>query len=375
MRALVSVAVSLSAISLVACGPSKMSIPPAEVTRIDVRPTAGQRLFCPGDPFQIEVVAKMKDGTSCSSVNGKLGCKGKSDAVIDPQAVRIQAWPAQPIPSQEYTWSPDANPLLTAGTGLTLKAWLEDQTGKSVEGTSVLKPVYSCPRQVQLVFEDDSPINYGAPGRPGPELNVSVTPLSTPWYANAALIRVDVPAWNVTRYAISPSSDKPVTVISRGQDGGPGQPGKPGTPGQRGTDATVQCGTGGRGGDGQPGGPGGPGGNGGNGGVIHVFLDSTAYDKVNGRVLVRSIPGEAGPGGHGGPGGAAGQGGSGGSSGQGCYGQMGQNGNPGQVGAPGPAGAPGNAGPPPSLGTVPRPKLFAAEMKLIQEIEATPAHK
>jgi hypothetical protein len=204
---------------------------------------------------------------------------------------------------------------------------------------------------------------------------VFVTTLSTPFYANAALIRIEAPELSVSQYAISPSADKPVRIVARGQDGARGFPGASGYAGKRGIDSSETCGIGGRGGDGGPGGFGGPGGNGGPGGVVHVHLDASAADALAHRIQVLTPGGLAGDGGYGGSGGAAGSGGSGGPSGKNCFGKNGDAGLAGPPGPPGPPGVSGAQGPPPTFELSPRNTMFGRELSLIQQIEATPAPK
>ncbi len=357
----------------IACGPSKVTIAPNDVTRIDLRPASGQGLFCPGDAFQVEMIARLKDGTSCSSTDRKLGCKGTRDAVIDPSVIRLQAWPGEQVGGHDFTWRPDPDPLRTAATGLLLRGWIETASGKSIEGRNTLKPVYAC--QAEHVLGYRGGLEYGAPGGPGPVVDVYVTTLSTPFYANAALIRIVSPELGVSQYAISPSADKPVRIVAKGQDGARGFPGAPGAAGARGANSTTTCGVGGRGGDGGPGGYGGPGGDGGPGGVVHVHLDASAADALAHRIQVLTPGGSGGDGGYGGGGGAPGAGGSGGPSGKDCTGRTGDSGLAGPAGPPGPPGHGGPPGPPPTFELSPRNVMFGKELSLIQQIEATPAPK
>lgn len=370
MRAGLVFAFGLAAL---ACGPSKVVLGPADVTRVDVRPASGQGLYCPGDPFQIELLATTKSGEVCSSTDRARGCMGKRDAVIDPSIVRVQAWPADPVEGQEYTYTPDANPLSTAATGLNLRGWIESAGGKSMEGRRTLKPTYAC--QAEQVFGQGGGLGWGMHGAPGPELHVFVTTLSTPFYANAALIRIQSAEHGWVRYAISPSADKPVTIVARGQDGAAGFPGAIGQPGKRGYDGVGECAQGGRGTDGGPGGLGGPGGDGGPGGVVHVHLDAAAPEALAARVRVVAPGGHAGSGGSGGMGGEGGAGGSAGPSGKGCFGKVGERGARGPSGPPGPPGRPGTSGPPPTFDTAPRASLFPKELSTITAVEATPAPK
>jgi hypothetical protein len=357
----------------IACGPSKVAIAPADVTRIDLRPASGQGLFCPGDAFQVEMIARLKDGTACSSSDRKLGCKGTRDAVIDPTVVRLQAWPGEPVKGHDFTWRSDPDPLRTAATGLLLRGWIEKDGNKSVEGQNTLKPTYACQSEHVLGYHEH--LDYGAPGGTGPVVHVFVTTLSTPFYANAALVRIESPELNISQYAISPSADKPVRIVAKGQDGARGFPGAPGHPGSRGADASSSCGVGGRGGDGGPGGYGGPGGEGGPGGIVHVHLDAAAADALAHRVQVLTPGGHGGDGGYGGSGGPGGAGGSAGPSGKNCFGKSGDAGMQGSHGPPGPPGASGPHGPPPTFVLSPRNTMFGKELSLIQQIEATPAPK
>ena len=370
MRSFLLLSLSLGTLAI-ACGPSRVGIEPSDVTRVDVRPASGQGLFCPGDAFQIELLARTKDGSVCSSTDRKLGCKGKSDAVIDPSVVVVQAWPAEHVGKGPFTFRPDPDPLKTASTGLMLRGWIESKGQKSMEGTNALKPVYACMAEHMFTWNDHQ--GFGAPGGPGPKVDVFVTTLSTPFYANAALIRMEAPELGITRYAISPSADKPVHIIAKGEDGARGFAGSSGYPGSRGFDSSSTCGQGGAGGSGGPGGPGGPGGDGGPGGMIHVHLDASAGNSLMGRVRLENPGGSQGYGGYGGSGGPGGSGGSAGPSGKNCSGSSGPAGPRGPDGPAGPPGAPGGSGPPPSFDSAARASLFGKELQMIQQIEATPA--
>ncbi len=378
----ISVMVGVAAFA-VGCGPKKLEIDPRNVVNVAVHPASGQPLFCPGDAFQVEVVARLADGTSCSNTNPNSGCQGKSDSVIDPQLIRIQAdHAAQQGEAKEFVFMPSADPRETAASGLTLHGWLESSVGKSSVGDSTLKPVYTC--MLTTSFGGDAAAAPGQSGGPGPVVNVSITTLSTPYYADAALIRVDVPNLGVTRYLISPNADSPITIYARGQSGAPGLPGVPGKDGLAGEAGSGDCQSGKDGTPGTAGLPGAPGGNGGPGGTINVLVDNAARDKLTARLRLASPGGGAGAGGPGGPGGKGGAGGAPGSSttagGQGqvpCS-QLPSSGKPGTPGAPGANGASGVAGPDgaaPVMNAAPREKAFAAELAWIQQVEATKAKK
>jgi len=231
--------------------------------------------------------------------------------------------------------------------------------------------VYECKKEG--VFTIPQPARAGDNGRPGPELTVAITSLSTPFYPDAALVRVE---WLGNRaYFISPSADKPVRIVSKGQNGAPGAHGQDGAKGRDGEDAKADCAKGEDGGNGKPGGPGGNGGDGGPGGPIKVVLDEANADKLRGRLLLASIGGEAGQAGRGGQGGLGGHPGAGGplkagASLESCKPEMGKFGKNGPDGADGKMGNAGADGPAPTFENSPRQTLFGTELGMIQRIEA-----
>ena len=358
----------------VACGPTQIELDPRTVVDVQVRPASGQRLFCPGDNFQVELVAKLLDGSSCSSTDRSRGCLGEKDAVIKAQDVRIQVPGAGRVgDAEQFIWSPPADPLVTADTGLLLRGWIEKaiagQTHKSMVGETELKPVYEC--QLSRSF---APTYIGSPGSnggQGPDVTIAITTLSTPWYPSAALVRVE--AMGSKHYFISPTVEQAVKITTFGQPGAPGAPGHPGKDGQDGDDApdsAPACTKGGIGQDGGDGGPGGDGGDGGQGGLIRVMLDDRAADKLRGRVLPQSLGGIAGGPGPGGLGGNGGQGGKGAKTTTACSDNDGKDGRRGSDGRPGRPGRPGQNGPAPVETLASRDSLFAAEMPAIKRIEA-----
>lgn len=353
---------------LVGCGPSHAQIEPKDVVNVSVRPASGQLLFCPGDPFQVEVVAKLKDGTSCSNVDPNKGCMNEKDTVIASEMVRIQGSSGF-VGGGNFIWVPDKDVLKTADTGMGLRGWLESATGgKSMEGEAQLKPVYDC--QMQQTIRGARGRD-GEMGAPGPELTISITTLSTPFFPDAALFRLDWPGNRA--YMISPSADKPVRITTYGGEGGRGLEGAPGVPGRDGKDATEECADGLDGTNGGDGGPGGRGGDGGPGGLIRVILDDANADKLKGRLLVQSL---GGPGGDRGPGGAGGKGGRGGEAGAlkagdpDCKPRDGKNGALGKFGPSGEQGRTGPNGPAPTFEMGERKQMFANELAIIQRIEA-----
>ncbi|MCC6523997.1 MAG: hypothetical protein IT373_15160 [Polyangiaceae bacterium] len=367
----------LGVVALGGCGPKRIQVNPTDVSALTVRPASGQDLYCPGDRFLVEVLATMKDGSSCSSANPQLTCLGGTGVVIDPETIHLEGTSGGPA-GDPLVWLPDENPLATAATGMSLKAWLqglhEGKAARSVEAARELRPVYQCQRDHVLA---PLPAPPGAPGSPGAAITVSVTTLSTPFYAAAALVRVE--AGGERRYLISSSFDETIRVVSRGQDGGPGQPGAQGLDGAPGQSAAPDqpCARGGRGGHGTAGAQGGPGASGGSGGTIRLVLDAAAADKLRGRILADNPGGYGGPGGPGGRGGFGGAGGTGGRNGPGCEGTSlaGDKGTDGPVGMDGPVGPDGPPGPPVVVETAPRETLFAGELELIRSIEATPGKR
>ncbi len=363
-------AIGAVAAGLLGCGPRHMQLDPRNVVNISVQPVSGQRLFCPGDPFQVEVVAKLKDGSTCSSANAQMGCMGQRDTVIEPDDVRLEGAPGQLIDTTKFVWLPPPNPLETAEQGLLLRGWIEslvnEKTQRSQVGETRLTPVYQC--QETKIFGYPPPVAAGQLGRGGPDLRVAATVLSTPFYPNAMLVRVD--GTDGTAYAISQSVDRPVRVVSKGQDGAPGATGTLGQRGHRGAHGTKQCENGGNGGPGTNGGPGGPGGSGGNGGRIEVYLDETVAEQLRARLLLASLGGAAGPGGQGGEGGLGGEGGKPGPQTATCSGQRGEDGPRGTNGPQGTPGAPGANGPIPNVILGKREALFAREIEMIRRIEA-----
>ncbi|HVK67173.1 MAG TPA: hypothetical protein VM694_21955 [Polyangium sp.] len=353
---------------LVGCGPNQAQIDPKNVVNVSVRPASGQLLFCPGDPFQVEVVAKLKDGTSCSNVDASKGCMNEKDTVISSEMVRIQGSSGS-IGGGNFIWVPERDVLKTADTGMGLRGWLESATsGKSMEGEAQLKPVYDCQTEQKIRGAKG---REGDPGAPGPELTVSISTLSTPFYPDAALVRLDWPGNRV--YLISPSADKPVRITSIGGEGGQGREGAPGIPGKDGKDAKEDCLDGTDGTNGTDGGPGGRGGDGGAGGLIKVILDDANPDKLKGRLLLQSV---GGPSGDRGPGGKGGFGGKGGQRGMlkageaSCNPKDGKNGQLGRRGPSGDTGRPGPSGPAPVFEMGQRAVMFANEIAIIQRIEA-----
>ena len=349
-----------------------ITVDPRNVVEMTVRPYKGEGSFCPGSTFQIELVATMNDGTYCSNLDKRSGCLGNSKAIIDPKDVRVTATNATSLESPPYAWLPDPNPLETAATGLQLGGWvetkIEDKPMKTKFARAALKPVYSC--MASTIIMPDAPLSAGANGVAGPDIDVYVTTLSTPYYPDAILARVEAPSLGTVKYVISPSSERSLVIASKGQSGGRGFTGVHGHDGSPGVSSSSVCGTGGPGGAGGNGGPGGHGGNGGPGGYVRVYLDAANAPALKSRVLVSSLGGDAGDGGSGGSGGSGGMGGSGGPSADGCTGTRGPNGPSGMSGPSGRPGYPGSDGPPPKFFVQPRATMFASERTKIHDIEA-----
>lgn len=359
---------------LTGCGPNTAQIDPRNVADLKIRPTSGQMLFCPGAAFSVEFVAKLKDGSTCSNFNADSGCMNQKNTVIDPSVLRLSGSNGQ---LQGQGWVADEDPLKTADTGVRLRGWMEQvlngQTYKSMENEIDLKPVYECKNAAN--FSPSNGREDGSNGGAGAAITIAVTTLSTPFYADAALIRVE--SGTLREYYISPSADKPIRITAAGQPGARGRPGNSGNDGQSGSSG-AECKNGADGTDGTAGGPGGRGGDGGAGATIKVLLDDANPDKLKGRILIANPGGAAGEGGMGGMGGRGGNGGAAGSRPatppSDCNpqaGRTGQNGPNGQNGAPGRAGP---AGPAPVFENGKRATIFANELTAIQRVEGAGGH-
>ena len=131
---------------------------------------------------------------------------------------------------------------------MALKAWIEttldNQRLKTMEADANLKPTYQC--MTETVFHAGS-AGEGQNGRDGIALKVAVTTFSTPFYPDAALIRVE--GDGIRRYLISESADQVIRIVSKGENGGRGISGTPGRRGADGQAASSTCGTGGNGSD------------------------------------------------------------------------------------------------------------------------------
>jgi hypothetical protein len=355
---------------LTGCGPSQAQIDPRNVADLKIRPTSGQMLFCPGAPLGVEFVAKLKDGSTCSNVNADAGCMNQKNTVIDPTVLRLSGSNGQ---VQGQSWVTDGDPLKTADSGVRLRGWLEQvingQNHKSIETEIDLKPVYECKSQAS--FSPGNGRDDGSNGAAGAAITIAITTLSTPFYPDAALVRVE--SGTLREYYISPSSDKPIRITATGQMGARGKQGVAGTPGKPGDAAAGECKNGTDGTHGTAGGPGGKGGDGGVGATIKVILDEGNPDKLKGRLLIANPGGAAGEGGPGGQGGVGGIGGAAGTrvanAPADCAPKAGNSGQNGPNGATGPRGNPGATGPAPTFENGKRQTVWANELQAIQRVE------
>ena len=103
---------------LTGCGPNRAQIDPRNVSDLKIRPTSGQMLFCPGAPFSVEFVAKLKDGSTCSNFNADAGCMNQKNTVIDPAVLRLSGSNGH---LQDQGWVADEDPLKTADSGARLR--------------------------------------------------------------------------------------------------------------------------------------------------------------------------------------------------------------------------------------------------------------
>jgi hypothetical protein len=354
---------------LAGCGPTQAQIDPRNVADIKIRPTSGQNLFCPGAPFSVEFVAKLKDGTTCSNFNAESGCMNQKNTVIDPTVLRLAGSNGQ---VQGQGWVTDADPLKTADAGIRLRGWLEQvisgQNQKSMEAEIDLKPVYECKSQAN--YSPGNGRDDGSNGGAGPMITIAVTTLSTPFYPDAALVRVE--SGTLREYFISPSADKPIRITASGQPGARGRRGTPGADGEPGA-AGPECKNGTDGTDGTAGGAGARGGDGGIGATFKVILDEANPDKLKGRILIANPGGTGGEGGMGGPGGKGGVGGAAGTKpanpAPDCTPTAGKSGQNGPNGPNGSRGNNGAAGPAPAFENAKRTVAWANELQAIQRIE------
>jgi len=378
-------------LALTACSSTQLvPIDPQHVSDLRFKLASKEPAFCPGEPLKIELLASMDDGTTCSSVDAKTGCMGKSDALIDPSQIRLQGSAGSLVRSNDNVlWVPPRDALATADRGLSLRGWLEDvKSLKTKLAELSLRPDYHC--MEDNVFSIDTPLVPGQLGKNGPNVKVSATLISTPYLREAILARVDYPGGHT--HILAPYGKKPIRIASKGQDGAPGAPGRAGANGVDGRDgasrvgeqrqaaqsdtkASQVCRPGRHGSPGANGGRGGPGGDGGNGGTVELVLDEAVAEKLKPFVIVESRPGNAGPGGRGGIGGQGGRGGQAatptGEPCSGAQGQLGQNGHPGPDGNP---GKPGKSGVVLGVSTRSREALFGEELVVIRRLEsASPA--
>ncbi len=367
------VGTTLVLLTMAACGPSSAELDPKSVVDLKVRPASGQLLFCPGDPFLVEVVAKMNDGSTCSSNDATRTCLGQTNTLIDRDQIDLGLTSGSFDPSKELVVIPEADPFKTAQDGMELRASIlgvgPSAGTRSVVGTASLKPVYDC--RLQASFGGG--VATGPVAAAGPELTLAATSLSTPFYPDAMLVRLEGPGGS--SYWISPSSDRVLEFIAAGQSGQAGAPGAAGAAGPAGTDnsAVGACIPGGDGGPGTDGAAGSNGGDGGVGGTFRVRLDESVADKLLARLKLLNPGGAAGSAGAGGAAGPGGPGGAGGPANELCPNTAGKPGKPGNKGADGLAGKPGAAGPAPLIERLPRASLFASELKLIESIESAKA--
>jgi hypothetical protein len=352
--------VLVGATALLGCGPKTVSVKPGDVREVVVRPRDGQPVFCPGQPFEVEVVAQMNNGDVCSTtVPGR--CAGSDKALLDKKQIVVTASAGIFDPST-MVLRPVEDPLATAA-GMSLAGWVLGAEQK--RATTVLRPVYPC----MATSDYDAP-----PGAPGPALEIAATIISTPFYPRVTLVRIRSSDGGV-RYVMSPVGQR-LRILARGGQGYAGEQGSSGQQGASGS-AGGMCQNGGAGGAGTPGGPGGPGGNGGPGGSILAAIDAAAFDEIAAQLDLLTPGGDPGPGGAGGQGGAGGAGGAAGSSDPkqcpsgGTAGPAGPAGSRGSDGSP---GMEGPDGPPPKRTAQPRDVLFAAEMPRILELAGAPAN-
>jgi hypothetical protein len=362
---------------LLACSPSQVHLDPRNVSAVDIKLATKEPTFCPGEPVRVEVRAKLKDGSTCSSADASTTCMGEKGATIDSRDVRIQGtFGTLNHAGSDLLWVPTQDVLVTAEQGISLRAWIESAGAdgsplRSPIGQIDLRPQYQCLEK--SMFSVAPPTQPGQNGGAGPDLKVSATTFSTPFYPEVLLVKVEQDGRRT--YIIGTDRRKPITIVSKGQDGAPGKQGTSGNNGPDGADGSSRaCVSGAPGMPGGNGGLGGNGGAGGPGGAIQVLVDEAAVDKLKGWLTVGSIGGNPGRPGAGGAGGLGGRGGRH-SDVQNCQAPDGAPGASGTRGVDGEPGKPGPNGPPVATATASRQALFGDDLAVIQGIEAAPKRK
>ncbi len=299
----------------------------------ELRMTTWPEQVCPGEAIRASYEAVLADGTVVP-----FATTYDKDRPPPLHVIFLHRASREARPRENGSWETYDDPLLSALDGFRLEARLKQQP--ELLATSEIAPRYDC---VPQAFAFHGPNGRrGAAGGPGPDVEVRLDVLASPYYARLLVASIQVggaPPFYVLQDAdLVPPADW-LLVESRGGAGGRGVAGAAGSAGAKGADG-CPAGQGGAGGAGSNGGVGGPGGPGGH---IAVFV-SDAEPYLAGMVDARS------PGGPGGRGGGPGEGGAGGKGGDGtaedgtaC--DDGTAGPDGPDGAEGPPGAPGQPGP------------------------------
>jgi len=319
---------------------------PALVQRIsEIRMYTDGEWVCPGNTIHASYDAVLDDGSV-------IPFDTRYDRNHPPalHVVFLRRTSREAAARQDGSWDTNSDPVISATTGFRLNAFL--LANPAVNVNRVVGPEYSCTRHSFSFIGEAG--QRGSAGETGPDVEVRLNVLSSPFYERLLVAGVRV-GYAPTVYAFANADRVPpadwLIVESRGGPGGRGVNGAEGAKGAKGTDG-CPAGTGGAGGRG---GNGGVGGQGGPGGRVAVMVPSD-QPLLAGLVETHSSGGLGGKGGAPGSGGAGGEGGDGMTGARRCT--KGQAGPAGEDGVAGSAGPEGSLGPRAQIVTVPGFEVF-----------------
>ncbi len=319
---------------------------PALVQRIsEIRMHTDGDWVCPGNTIRVSYDAVLDDGSV-------IPFAAKYDKNHPPalHVVFLRRTSPEAAARQDGGWDTNSDPVVSATTGFRLNAFILARPAINV--SRVVFPEYSCMRHAFSFVGGGGKV--GLAGESGPDVEVRLNVLSSPYYEKLLVAGVRV-GYAPTAYVFADADRVPpadwLIVESRGGPGGRGVNGAAGAKGANGTDGCPAGtgGAGGRGGNGGAGGPGGP------GGRVTVMVPSS-------QPLLAGMLEAHSSGGVGGRGGGPGKGGPGGDGGRGVAGTRrcasGQQGPAGEDGVAGPRGPEGSPGPRAQIVTVPVSEVF-----------------
>ena len=349
-RRAVAVALAVSVVCAAACSnkpPPDFAPDPAIVQRIsEIRMYTDGEWTCPGNTIRTSYDAVLDDGSVVP-----FATKYDKDYPPALHVVFLRRTSPEAAARQDGGWDTNSDPVVSATTGFRLNAFLLAKPAVNV--SRVVFPEYSCMRHAFSFVGGEGKV--GSAGESGPDVEVRLNVLSSPFYDRLLVAGVRV-GYAPTGYVFADADWVPpadwLIVESMGGPGGRGVNGAEGAKGAKGTDG-CPAGAGGAGGRGGNGGAGGPGGS---GGRVTVMVPSD-QPLLAGMVEAHSSGGVGGKGGAPGPGGPGGDGGDGIAGTRRCtQGRKGPAGEGGAVGPPGPHGSPPVHGP--RLSRFPGPRFL-----------------